>query len=164
MGRKTILAVDDDPVVLEAINEVFSRDYNILLAKDGHEAVEIANEHEVDLILLDIMMPGFDGFSTLLLLKNNERTADIPVIMLTAVGKKEKIVVAFRDGAAGYVLKPFKEDTLRSKIEKIIADSEEKKRQKAQSAQGAESPAAPQSPEVPEMRDDTPGDDEQAPQ
>ena len=137
MARKTILAVDDDPVVLEAINEVFSAEYNILLAKDGHEAIDVANEQDVDLILLDIMMPGFDGFSTLLLLKNSDKTKDIPVIMLTAVGKKEKIVVAFRDGAAGYVLKPFKEDTLRSKIESIIADSEDKRKQ----SEGAQAPS-----------------------
>lgn len=122
MARKTILAVDDDPVVLEAVNEVFRDEYNILLAKDGHEAIEVAERHEVDIILLDIMMPGFDGFSTLLLLKENERTMNIPVIMLTAVGKKEKIIAAFRDGAAGYVLKPFNEDTLRSKIDSVVTE------------------------------------------
>ena len=122
-GRKTILAVDDDPVVLEAVNEVFHSDYNLLLAKDGHEAIEIAAEHDIDVILLDIMMPGFDGFSTLMLLKDNDRTRDIPVIMLTAVGKKEKIIAAFRDGAAGYVLKPFKEETLRSKIDAVVSET-----------------------------------------
>lgn len=123
--RKTILAVDDDPVVLEAINEVFGADYNILMARDGHEAIEYSADQEIDLILLDIMMPGFDGFSTLLLLKENESTRDIPVIMLTAVGKKEKVIAAFRDGAAGYVLKPFKEETLRNKIESVLTEGEE---------------------------------------
>lgn len=124
MARKTILAVDDDPVVLEAVNEVFKSEYNILLAKDGHEAIEVAGDHEIDVILLDIMMPGFDGFSTLMLLKESERTRDIPVIMLTAVGKKEKIIAAFRDGAAGYVLKPFKEETLRNKIDSVVSGEE----------------------------------------
>ena len=124
MARKTILAVDDDKVVLEAINETFSDDYNILLAHDGHEAVELAGHHKVDIILLDVMMPGFDGFSTLMLLKDNDLTKDIPVIMLTAVGKKEKVISAFRDGAAGYLLKPFKEETLRSKIESVFASVE----------------------------------------
>lgn len=125
MARKTLLAVDDDPVVREAINEVFGESYNILLAKDGHEAIDLASEHEIDLILLDIMMPGFDGFSTLMLLKDDPSTRDIPVIMLTAVGKKEKVITAFRDGAAGYVLKPFKEDTLRNKIESVLNGEED---------------------------------------
>lgn len=124
MARKTILAVDDDPVVLEAVNEVFKSEYNILLAKDGHEAIEVAGDHDIDVILLDIMMPGFDGFSTLMLLKESERTRDIPVIMLTAVGKKEKIIAAFRDGAAGYVLKPFKEETLRNKIDSVVTEDD----------------------------------------
>lgn len=124
MARKTILAVDDDPVVLEAVNEVFKSEYNILLAKDGHEAIEVAGDHQIDVILLDIMMPGFDGFSTLMLLKENDKTRDIPVIMLTAVGKKEKIIAAFRDGAAGYVLKPFKEETLRNKIDSVVTEND----------------------------------------
>jgi len=118
--KRTILAVDDDKVVLSAIHEVFSTEYNLLFASDGHEAIDLAQAHQLDLILLDIMMPGFDGFSTLMLLKENPSTKDIPVIMLTAVGKKEKVVSAFKDGAAGYVLKPFKEDTLRNKIESVL--------------------------------------------
>ncbi len=120
MARKTILACDDDKVVLAAIHEAFSSDYNLLMAHDGHEAIELANDHDIDLILLDIMMPGFDGFSTLMLLKENENTKNIPVIMLTAVGKKEKVIAAFKDGAAGYLLKPFKEDALRDKIESVL--------------------------------------------
>ncbi|HOX28011.1 MAG TPA: response regulator [bacterium] len=134
MARKTILTVDDDRVILEAIHEVFSSDYNILMAHDGHEAVELANEHHVDLILLDIMMPGFDGFSTLMLLKDSPNTKDIPVIMLTAVGKKEKVISAFKDGAAGYLLKPFKADTLRNKIESVLSTSEKEEAEKADTA------------------------------
>ncbi len=125
MGRKTLLTVDDDPVVLAAISEVFSGDYNVLTARDGHEAIEIANQHRIDIILLDIMMPGFDGFSTLMLLKESPNTRDIPVIMLTAVGKKEKVITAFRDGASGYLLKPFKEETLRNKLESVLKQRDE---------------------------------------
>lgn len=146
MVKKTILAVDDDPVVLEAINEVFSDEYNVLMARDGHEAVEMANQHKIDLILLDIMMPGFDGFSTLMLLKDSEYTRDIPVIMLTAVGKKEKVISAFRDGAAGYLLKPFKEDTLRNKIESVL-ESQEKERMQEEQQESSENDAG-QDPDV----------------
>ena len=139
MARKTVLAVDDDPVVLEAINEVFSSEYNLLLAHDGHEAIELANQHKVDLILLDIMMPGFDGFSTLMILKEDPQTRDIPVVMLTAVGKKEKVISAFRDGAAGYVLKPFKEETLRNKLESVIDQHEKELAEKQVAMQESES-------------------------
>ena len=122
MARKTILAVDDDPVVLEAINSSLGAHYNILIAQDGHEGIMLAAEQSPDIIFLDIMMPGFDGFSTLMLLKDNDITLDIPVVMLTAVGKKDKIINAFRDGASDYILKPFKKDILIQKIKKILGD------------------------------------------
>ncbi|MFA6451328.1 MAG: response regulator [bacterium] len=120
MIKRTILAVDDNKVVLAAVHQTLSSKYNLLMANDGHEAIELANEHKVDLVLLDIMMPGFDGFSTLTLLKESAETKHIPVIMLTAVGKKEKVIEAFREGAAGYILKPFKADALLSKIESVL--------------------------------------------
>lgn len=122
MARKTILAVDDDPVVLEAINSSLGGSYNILISQDGHEGIMLAAEQKPDIILLDIMMPGFDGFSTLMLLKDNDITRDIPIIMLTAVGKKDKIITAFRDGASDYILKPFKKDLLIQKIKKLTGD------------------------------------------
>jgi len=120
MVRKTVMTVDDDPVVREAVNHYLSDEYNVLVAGDGHEAVQLLQEQSVDLILLDIMMPGFDGFSTLLLLKSDENTRRIPVIMLTAVGRKEKVIAAFRDGASGYLLKPFDKRSLKNKIEAVL--------------------------------------------
>lgn len=122
MARKTLLAVDDDPVVLEAINSALGATFNILVAQDGHEGIMLAAEQKPDIILLDIMMPGFDGFSTLMLLKDNEMTKDIPIVMLTAVGKKDKIITAFRDGASDYILKPFKKESLIQKIKKLTGD------------------------------------------
>ena len=124
MARKTVLAVDDDPVVLEAINSALGGKYNILVAQDGHEGIMLAAEQSPDIIFLDIMMPGFDGFSTLMLLKDNDVTKDIPVVMLTAVGKKDKIITAFRDGASDYILKPFKKDILLQKIQKLVLDAD----------------------------------------
>lgn len=128
-ARLTVLAVDDDPVVLEALHVVLSRKYNVLMCRDGHEAIELAMAHDVDLVLLDIMMPGFDGLSTLLLMREDEKTRDIPIIMLTAVGKKEKVVEAFRDGASGYMLKPFRPDSLLHKIETVLKASADKKKE-----------------------------------
>lgn len=126
MGRKTVLTVDDDPVVHEAVSFYLHDEYNILTASDGHEAMTLLQDQDVDLILLDIMMPGFDGFSTLLLLKSDEKTRNIPVVMLTAVGRKEKVVSAFRDGASGYILKPFDKRALKNKIEAVLDQAPEK--------------------------------------
>lgn len=129
MSRKTILTVDDDPVVRMSVNQFLADEYNVLMAEDGHEAMSVTRDHHVDLILLDIMMPGFDGFSTLLLLKNEEFTKGIPVIMLTAVGRKEKVITAFRDGASGYILKPFDKESLKIKIEAVLSQNPEQKEQ-----------------------------------
>jgi DNA-binding response OmpR family regulator len=129
MARKTILAVDDDPVVLQAVNMTFSRNYNIIVTRNGAEALELAAHHHPDLILLDIMMPDFDGISTLLLLKDDPETKGIPVVMLTAVGKKEKVIAAFKDGASGYVLKPFKAENLRAKVETVLIQVERQRKE-----------------------------------
>jgi len=127
MSRKTILTVDDDPVVRLSVNQFLADEYNVLMAEDGHEAMNVTRDHHVDLILLDIMMPGFDGFSTLLLLKNEDHTKSIPVIMLTAVGRKEKVITAFRDGASGYILKPFDKESLKIKIEAVLSQNPDNK-------------------------------------
>ena len=125
MAKKRILLVDDDPVIREAVREGLSDDFVIFPSADGHEAMELAISHKVDLVLLDIMMPGFDGLATLLLLKNTDETKNIPVIMLTAVGKREKVLEAKREGAAAYILKPFTPDTLKKQIDKILEESAE---------------------------------------
>lgn len=139
--RKVILAVDDDPVVLEAVNISLGDKYNVLVASDGHEGIQLAEAQIPDLIILDIMMPGFDGFSTLMLIKESEVTKDIPVIMLTAVGKKEKILAAFRDGATDYILKPFKADILIEKVDALFRrmDMEEQHKKNQAAAETPES-------------------------
>lgn len=124
MARKRVLLVDDDPVVREAINEGLSDEFIVFLSEDGHEAMDQAVSHNVDVILLDIMMPGFDGLATLLLLKNTEETKDIPVIMLTAVGKKDKVLEAKREGAVAYILKPFTTETLKKQIRKALGEEQ----------------------------------------
>ncbi len=122
MSRRTVLVIDDDVVLRKSVEQVLLDEYNVLTAGDTHEAMLLLMEMQqrVDLILLDVMMPGFDGFSTLLLLKDDDKTRSIPVLMLSAVGKKEKIISAFRGGASGYMLKPFDENLLKRKISEIL--------------------------------------------
>lgn len=103
-----ILAVDDSPVNLGIINTVLSREgYQILTADNGPQAREIASKEIPDLILMDIMMPGEDGFEVISSLKRNGNTSGIPVIFLTGVSEIDSKVKGFSLGAVDYILKPF---------------------------------------------------------
>jgi CheY-like chemotaxis protein len=115
-NRRIILIVDDDPDIVEVLKDLLSNNYNVISAPDGYVGYEKAKGNKPDLIFLDIMMPGLDGFSTLLMLKNDEDTKAIPVVMLSVVRDKEKIVRATLEGAASYIIKPFDTDTLLEKV------------------------------------------------
>jgi sigma-B regulation protein RsbU (phosphoserine phosphatase) len=103
-----ILAVDDSPVNLGIINSVLSReDYLVFTAENGPDARKAAEKEIPDLILLDIMMPGEDGFEVIRHLKSNPKTSGIPVIFLTGVSEIDSKVKGFNLGAVDYILKPF---------------------------------------------------------
>lgn len=121
--RHTLLAIDDDKVTLELMKKIFGDEFNIVTATNGYEGVEKAREWQPDLILLDIVMPDMDGFSTLILLKDFDETRDIPVIMLSILKDKNNIFQAIRAGAQDYIMKPFSVDKLVGKINKIVADN-----------------------------------------
>jgi CheY-like chemotaxis protein len=118
--RQKILVVDDDKVTLGMVKEVFSDEFDVITAHDGHEGIEKAREWRPDIILLDIIMPDMDGFSTLMLLKDIEETRDIPVMMFSVVREKSKIFQAIRDGAQDFILKPFTPENLLVKIRKTL--------------------------------------------
>lgn len=118
--RHSILAIDDDKLTLELIKNVFGDEFNVITASDGYDGVEKARVWRPDLILLDIVMPDMDGFSTLMLLKDFDETRDIPVLMLSMLRDKSKIFQAIRGGAQDYVLKPFSAESLLVKIKKIM--------------------------------------------
>lgn len=106
--KKTILIADDEPNVRLLIKNILHREYTVLEAKDGKEAIDITLSDKPDLILLDIMMPKVDGLSACHAIKNNPVTERIPIVMLTAVGydlnKKLSMEVM---GADDYITKPF---------------------------------------------------------
>ena len=118
--RRSILVIDDDKVTLSMVKEVFSDEFNVVTARDGHEGIEKAIEWRPDIILLDIIMPDMDGFSTLMLLKDIDETRDIPVMMFSVVREKSKIFQAIRDGAQDFILKPFTPESLLVKIRKTL--------------------------------------------
>lgn len=104
----TILTVDDTPANIRLLTHYLEKQgYNVITAEDGFEGFKAAIQHHPDLILLDVMMPGTDGYEVCELLKAEEETKDIPVMFLTAKTDVEDKVKGFELGAVDYVTKPF---------------------------------------------------------
>ena len=100
MSKAKILVVDDDAISLELMEAMLvPNGYEIITANDGSKAVAIIVEQKPDLILLDIMMPGLDGYSTLAKIKENKTISKIPVVMLTAMGYQLNKELALQIGA-----------------------------------------------------------------
>ena len=115
--RPTILIVDDTPANLDVIAKGLERDgVRVVVAQDGEEGLRRATFVHPDLILLDIMLPGMDGFEVCRRLQQNERTRAIPVIFMTALLDIESKVAAFKSGAVDYVTKPFQIDEVTARV------------------------------------------------
>jgi diguanylate cyclase (GGDEF)-like protein/PAS domain S-box-containing protein len=113
----TILIVDDIPANLAvAVDYLEANQFQVLVAQDGEEGIERAGLVQPDLLLLDVMMPGIDGFETCRRLKANARTREIPVIFMTALADTRDKVAAFAAGAVDYVSKPFQVEELLARI------------------------------------------------
>jgi len=109
--------VDDTPTNVKVLLEVLGREgYRVLVAREGESAIEQARYALPTLILLDVMMPGIDGFETCRRLKRDARTAEIPIIFMTALGDLEDKVKGFEAGGADYVVKPFQHEEVLARV------------------------------------------------
>lgn len=108
--KKRILVVDDDSMNLMRTKVILGQEYDVLLADSGMEALDMLKEEEIDMVLLDIEMPGMNGIETFERMK--DFAAEIPVIFLTASGFEEDVVSAIRLGAVNYLKKPFRPQEL----------------------------------------------------
>lgn len=116
-----ILVVDDEPDILTLLEYNLKKaGYQVLLAKDGPEAIELAVSRRPALVLLDIMLPNMDGTEVLRRLKALESTASIPVVMLTAKGEEIDRVVGFELGAEDYITKPFSPRELILRVRAVL--------------------------------------------
>jgi DNA-binding response OmpR family regulator len=106
--KRTILIVDDEEDVLDLLQLVFETSgFEVRRAATGKSAVSIAYEEPPDVVLLDVMMPEMDGWQVLRTLKGDERTRNVPVVMLSARAERRDKMIGLQEGAEGYIAKPF---------------------------------------------------------
>lgn len=116
-AKPSILVVDDTPENIDVLKDVLKKDYAVRLALDGATALKIASAYpKPDLILLDIMMPGMDGYEVMRRLQADGKTREIPVIFVTAVSDIESELKGFRLGAVDYITKPFSPAVVRARV------------------------------------------------
>jgi putative two-component system response regulator len=116
-NRRTVFVVDDDLTSLAVAKVALKERYNALTVNSGAQLLKILEKSIPDLILLDIDMPDTDGYETIKALKSNIRTADIPVIFLTAHSNSESELTGITLGAVDYIIKPFSAPLLLKRIE-----------------------------------------------
>jgi CheY-like chemotaxis protein/anti-sigma regulatory factor (Ser/Thr protein kinase) len=125
-AKKRILVIDDDPDAVYLLQENLNQnEFNITGARNGRDGLRIAREQQPQAILLDILMPEIDGWQILNDLKQDTKTANIPVILLTIVDKK---ALGFRLGATAYLLKPLDPVAVRDALNRVIAKEDRKQR------------------------------------
>lgn len=117
-----ILAVDDEQVNLLLLSGLLRREgVNVVCAKSGYEALRLLDERDFALILLDVMMPGLDGFATAERIRAGENTRHIPIIFITAISKEQRHVFkGYEAGAVDYLIKPFDHDILKNKVRVFV--------------------------------------------
>ena len=119
-----ILAVDDESDVLLIVKTgLQSEGFEVVTATNGPDALEAVGQENPDLVVLDVMMPGMDGFEVLRHIKSNDETAHIPVIMLTGLSERAKIQEALVSGTDYYLVKPFDFMELIQKVRTALNDA-----------------------------------------
>lgn len=114
--QASILLVDDEPTNLRVMRTVLQDQYRLLFAKSGEEALQLVAQHQPDLILLDVMMPGLTGFDVCTALKNDAATRAIPVIFVTALKDEVDEARGFAVGAVDYITKPISPAVVKARV------------------------------------------------
>ncbi len=121
MSGEKILVVDDEEDILELVRYNLARDgYQVVTALTGEEAVDKARSSHINLIVLDLMLPGIDGLEVARILKSTPQTQKIAIIMLTAKGEEADIVTGLELGADDYITKPFSPRILMARIKAVL--------------------------------------------
>jgi len=118
MEQKTMLLVDDAEINLVILEGIFKDHYKIRTASNGVEALEILRSEDIDIVILDIVMPKMDGFTLLEVMKNDKQLSDIPVVMATSDGENEERALSL--GADDFIIKPYSPVVVHKRIENIM--------------------------------------------
>jgi phosphate regulon transcriptional regulator PhoB len=127
MTTKNILIVDDEPDIVQLISyNLHKAGFQISKALDGEEALQVVRTGHLDLIILDLMLPGIHGMELCRILRNNPKTAHVPIIMLTARGEESDKVRGLESGADDYMTKPFSPKELIARVKAVLRRSKER--------------------------------------
>lgn len=119
----TVLIVDDSPTELHVLQQMLARHgFETMLAEDGEQAIAQALDESPDVILMDVIMPGMNGFQATRRISKDPRTANIPIIMVTTKDQETDRIWGMRQGACMYLTKPVEELDLVDKINSVMAD------------------------------------------
>jgi signal transduction histidine kinase len=120
-NRKTILIVDDTTEDIDILVNMLSDDYQVKVALNGQKALHFLGEKNLpDLVLLDILMPGIDGYKVCEAIKSNDILKDIPVIFISALDQLNDIISGFKAGGVDYITKPFQPEEVRARVDAHI--------------------------------------------
>ena len=134
--RKRILAVDDDPITLRALRQVLlHKGYEVLEASDGEGALELLERESVDLIILDVALPGIGGFDVCRKIRAAERSADVPVIFLTVHGSVSDMKEGREAGSDLYLVKPVLTNKLLALVASFLTSEAPLSRRKSTSGE-----------------------------
>jgi len=119
--RKKVLVVDDEPGVRQLVSKILSREYTVVEAKDGEEAINVVRSQSPRIVIMDMMMPKMDGLTACYAIKKDPATRGIPVIMLTAIDQElNKKLSTTVMGANRYMTKPFNAQELLTTIRQLL--------------------------------------------
>jgi DNA-binding response OmpR family regulator len=120
----SVLVVDDEPMARTLLRLMLVRaGFEVVEAKDGHDALEKLKENRPDLVILDVMMPGMDGFTVCSTIRSQPTTADVPVIMLSAKTDMGSVNKGLTSGATKYLTKPVSPETLTRHVRDILGEA-----------------------------------------
>jgi cyclic di-GMP phosphodiesterase len=118
--RARVLVVDDEEINRKLLTRLLSADYNVLTAPDGEGALALVEQLDVDLILLDVRLPGLDGFEVCSQLKKRPKTRLVPVVLITGLGAREHRIRGIHVGADDFLRKPFDAEELHARVASLV--------------------------------------------